>query len=149
MHEHYEWCVSIKHLRSIKKVILDTFKEHPAIKYLICHTLTFKGTVHLTIKNARFHCFGVAEFWGHQYRDFCSLSSITGPDHTLKAQKKKKNLWKTSAAMSLFRNHDPVTKDNPQILLWAVLCEKHQKETCSWQCGKHKWRPPRLSCDVS
>ena len=103
MHEHYEWCVSIKHLRSIKKVILDTFKKHPAIKYLICHTLTFKGTVHLTIKNARFHCFGVAEFWGHQYRDFCSLSSITGTrSHSQGAKKKKKKTFEKPQQQCLF-----------------------------------------------
>ena len=33
-----------------------------------------------------------------------------------------KYIWKNSSVMCLSRNHDPVTKNNPQTLLWPVLC---------------------------
>lgn len=57
-----------------------------------------------------------------------------------------KCIFKKSTAISLSRNHDPATQDNPQPLFWAVSCRNYflstelhritgQKEACiySWK----------------
>ena len=78
--------------------------------------------------------------------------------HTFKKKKKKK-----TTPVSLSRNHETGTWDNPQMLLWAVSCGGtiFSLSNFSWQpleedpvfsdsVGCKHWRfPPRLSCDIS
>lgn len=103
------------------------------LQYVCCNSVQFnksvwnyfKGTVRPKIKNTCFFsitCSPSRLFWcellsfgdiGH--RDVCRLSKMMEVDSTflvvLKALKNALKNW----------NHDLVTKDNPQTLLWAVV----------------------------
>ena len=66
-------------------------------------------------------------FGGIGFRGVCPLSSVMELDgmwlvvlvelHT--------HTFLNSSAMSLSRNHDPVTQDTPQTLWWAVSCRNY------------------------
>ena len=84
-----------------------------------------KGTVlnHSAIYPLRLFWCELQRFGSIGYRDVCLLSSITGCDGTQHVVLKAPKIHlKNSTAMSLSRNHDLVTQDNPQTLLWAVSC---------------------------
>ena len=59
-------------------------------------------------------CFGVC------CRVVCPLLNIMELDGLLLLKDKKRIHFENSTAMSFSRNHDPVTQDNLQTLLWAV-----------------------------
>lgn len=121
-------CLESSRERSPKKKIINTFP-------LTC-----------TAPSRLFWC----ESYGDvSWRDFCLVSSIMElkGSSLLPLKVPEKPHLKNSTAMSLSRNHAPVTKHKPQTSLWVLSCQTFRSASLcrSKQASAHEWEVNPLS----